>query len=429
MTMPPSQLQEADASAALDAAAASLPPSGWSNGGRGIVIPGGGARYFPSAWVCIRTLRAVGCTLPIELWHAGQAELDAEMRWLVEPFGVRCVDAEEVARRHPVRFLQGWPLKAYALLHSRFREVLLLDADNMPLVDPAFLFELPAYARHGAVFWPDHGAIGPRHPIWRLTGLQYRDEPPVESAQLLVDKAVCSSALALAVWMNCQHGDFWYQHIYGDKDTFHFAWRKLGIDYAMPSRPLRRLPCTMIQHDFEGRPIFQHRHGNKWTLDSQILRIRGFRWEDQCLGYLAELRRTWGRRPCRPYQQQHAGPSARAIAQGLTESDWSLNHDGSSAVIRFTGDGRVYGAGPREQEWALHVHESEALLSISGIESVAWVLARGDADLWVGQAPAEPGRHVEMRRLKRKLRALSISTSRQKRPRLRRFRAIARPEP
>jgi hypothetical protein len=35
--------------------------------------------------------------------------------------------------------------KVFALLHTRFREVLLLDADSLPLTDPALLFRLPQY--------------------------------------------------------------------------------------------------------------------------------------------------------------------------------------------------------------------------------------------------------------------------------------------
>ena len=35
------------------------------------------------------------------------------------------------------------------------QEVLLLDADNFALRDPAALFESPEYAAAGALLWPD----------------------------------------------------------------------------------------------------------------------------------------------------------------------------------------------------------------------------------------------------------------------------------
>src|SRR5690242_8603824 len=44
--------------------------------GRGIVICAGGQRLFPNGWVCMRVLRLLGCTLPIEFWHF-ENEIDA----------------------------------------------------------------------------------------------------------------------------------------------------------------------------------------------------------------------------------------------------------------------------------------------------------------------------------------------------------------
>jgi hypothetical protein len=53
--------------------------------GRGIVIPGGGTKYFPSMWVGINRLRQVGCQLPIEVWYLGNMEMDSSMKRLLEP--------------------------------------------------------------------------------------------------------------------------------------------------------------------------------------------------------------------------------------------------------------------------------------------------------------------------------------------------------
>jgi hypothetical protein len=388
-------LDEDSAPSAVDAAIASLPPSSEAKAGRGIVVPGGGAKYFPGAWACIRTLRDLGCGLPIELWHVGEEEVNDEMRHLVKPFGVRCVDAGHVQLRHPARFLKGWPLKPYAMLHSGFREVLLLDADNIPVVDPTYLFDQLQYLRHGAVFWPDISTIAPHRKIWALTGVHYRREPAVESAQILVDTGRCWRPLALTVWMNCQHADFWYRHIYGDKDTFHFAWRKLGMEYAMPG-PAARLPMTLVHHDFQGRAIFQHRHWNKWSLDGQMLRIPGFRHEDRCLEHLAELRELWSGAPTRRYDEVRSDSDTRAIARHLVESNWSLRADSKSSEVRFGRDGRLAGGNTRERYWSLRVDPFELVLSIIGIESLAWLLVRDCRDRWVGRAPLEAGRRVEL---------------------------------
>lgn len=274
-------------------AAGNPPPmSEGAHSGRGVVVCGGGEKYFPCVWVCVRMLRMLGCTLPIEVWHLGAAEMRDDMRALLEPYGVTCIDAHEVRKQHPVRHLAGWELKAYAMLHSSFAEVLSIDADNVPVRDPSYLFDDPHYRAQGAVFWPDFNRLGPERPIWGVLGIPYRDEPEVESGQMLVDKKRCWAALQLAMHLN-EHSDFYYRYVLGDKETFHLAWRKLGLEYAMPSKPVSGLPATMCQYDFEGRLLFQHRNFAKWKLDERNRRIRGFQYEEQCLAFLEELRALW----------------------------------------------------------------------------------------------------------------------------------------
>ena len=287
-------INEETARAAADEFVASIPayPDGRFRG-RGIVVCGGGAKYFPCAWVCIRMLRHVGCRLPIELWHVGASEMPRRLRALVEPYGVRCVDAAAVRRRHPVRTLSGWELKPFALLHCAWEQVLLLDADNVAVRDPAYLFDAAPFRRHGAVFWPDFDRLGPERAIWRICGVPYRDEPEVESGQVLLDKRRCWEPLQLTMHLN-EHSDFYYDYVHGDKETFHMAWRMLGREYAMVPHPLRPLDRTMCQHDFRGRRLFQHRNLAKWVVGENP-RIAEFRFEDLCLGFLRELEKNVNR--------------------------------------------------------------------------------------------------------------------------------------
>jgi hypothetical protein len=265
------------------------------DGGRGIVISAGGPKYLPCAWVCINRLKKAGCKLPIQLWHLGPEEMDPAFQAMVEELGVRCVDALEVRKRHPARILNGWELKCYSILHSGFREVLLLDADNVPIVDPEFLFDTPEFRQTGAIFWPDYGRLAETRPIWKLCGVSYRDEPEFETGQIVVDQERCQRALRLAMWYN-EHSDFFYHHIHGDKDTFHLAFRKTNTPYSMTATQIERLPGTMCQHDFKGRRILQHRNGHKWTLRGENPHIAGFHYEEECLDALNVLRSKWG--PC-----------------------------------------------------------------------------------------------------------------------------------
>ena len=149
--------------------------------GRGIVICAGGARLFTCAWVAIALLRReLACTLPIEVWHLGPEEMGPPMRGLLEELGAQPVDAFEVAKRHQVVRLGGWELKPYAAMHSRFREVLLLDADNVGVRDPEFLFDRPEFRDTGALFWPDVVRLSQANDIWAISGLRYRDMPSLE---------------------------------------------------------------------------------------------------------------------------------------------------------------------------------------------------------------------------------------------------------
>lgn len=264
--------------------------------GRGVVICGGGLKHFPNAWVCINMLRRFGCKLPIQLWHLGEQEMTDEMRALVSPLGVECVDGLEIRKCRPARILRGWELKAYSVLHCPFKEVLLLDADNVPVTNPEFLFESQQFKDAGAIFWPDYGRLERERQIWELCGVEYKDEPEVESGQVVVDKQRCWRALCLAMWYN-EFSDFYYKFVHGDKETFHIAFRKMGQPYAMPEKGIHTLPATMCQHDFEGRRLFQHRNLAKWKLIGDNRRINGFLYEDECLQYLNELRRLWRERP------------------------------------------------------------------------------------------------------------------------------------
>ncbi|HKS38054.1 MAG TPA: glycosyltransferase family 9 protein [Verrucomicrobiae bacterium] len=260
--------------------------------GRGIVICGGGARYLTNAWVCIHMVRRVGCALPIELWHLGGEKVNPAVRKQLQSLGVRCIDASKMREKLPVRILNGWELKPYAILHSRFKQVLALDADNIPVIDPRFLFETAPFKATGALFWPNVERRKLPAAVWSFCGIRRRKEPPFETGQLVVDKERCWRSLRLCLWYN-ENSDFFYKHLSGRDETFHLAFRKLDQPYAMPDQPIRRLEGADCQHDFHGRRVFQHRNRDKWNLFLTNKRIKGFRYETACRSYVKQLRRIW----------------------------------------------------------------------------------------------------------------------------------------
>jgi hypothetical protein len=291
-----------------DAVLAALPERPDTGTGRGIVIAGGG-RYFASAYVTARVLRHVGCRLPIQLWHLA-GEIDAAQRDALAPLGVECIDAHALARERPYRFLtghwwQGWQLKAYAILHCPFQEVLYLDADSYPTRDPAFLFDEPRYRDWGAVFWPDGApAESTLNPVlWDVYRAEPEPGPLTEAGQMVIHKALCHRELQLAAHLNAQ-ADFVYRLTHGDKDTFTIAWRRLGRRFWRPWPTVHCQFPALLQCDSAGRVLFQHRALAKFTLGPEAFpstiqpgafaeRYPFLEHEEFCFGALEDLKRTW----------------------------------------------------------------------------------------------------------------------------------------
>lgn len=237
-------------------------------GDRGIVICGGG-RYLLSALVNVRILRDQGCVLPIELWHFA----DEPMPWFVR----RKLAGWGVTARALPDLPTGYASKPYAILHSRFEEVLFLDADNTPIRNPEYLFDSEAWRHTGAVFWPDY-QMAPADAAWReIAGIDPVDTLQQESGQLLIDKRLHRSALERTMSLNREYHRIspllWGAK--GDKDTFQLGWYGSGHRFHMVEtypggcgflRGDTVASNTIVQHDTGGQPLFLHKNGRKWHL-------------------------------------------------------------------------------------------------------------------------------------------------------------------
>jgi len=333
--------------------------------GKGIVICAGGHRLFTNAYVCVRMLRHLGCRLPIQFWHL-KSEIDDQMRNLVAPLGVACIDASEVDQQNErqCRFLSGWELKPFAILNCPYEEVILLDSDNVAVVDPTFLFATPEYVRTGAIFWPDYGRLESFRDIWAICEVPYRDEPEFESGQIVVDKRRCWRALQLTMHYN-EHSDFYYRHIHGDKDTYHMAFHRTGTEYEMPSTLIHSLDATMCQHDFTGQRIFQHRNMDKWRFDGTNREIGDFWFEDVCSYFLSELRERWSGRV---YGEMPKDDASRAVFAQAADSIYRYERVGYDVrELELMRDGTVgRGADACEQCWTINRRNGDFILTILG---------------------------------------------------------------
>ncbi|GMF20810.1 unnamed protein product [Phytophthora fragariaefolia] len=112
-------------------------------------------KMMASAYATIRVLRDLGCKLPLELWFVPREMRNhpADMKTLQDlagTDGMGVISFHEVTDFHATKFR----VKVHAIYNSHFNRVLFLDADNVPVRDPRFLFDLREFKETGAVFWP-----------------------------------------------------------------------------------------------------------------------------------------------------------------------------------------------------------------------------------------------------------------------------------
>ena len=310
------RLRKDFARAALAAASAACPDR---FEGRGVVIAAGGARLFTCVWIAIRMLRDhLRTALPIEVWHLGPAEMSPAMRSLLAEQDVSTVDALARPEADAVKRLGGWELKAFALRNCRFAEVILLDADNVPLIDPAGLFDTEAYLSTGAVFWPDTVYLSEESGAWSACGVDFRKTPSIESGQLVVDKRRHWNAIDLAWFLNAR-SETVYRMLYGDKDTYLLSWLRLGSPYTLIPHRALRMEGWIAQHHPEGHLMFQHRNQSKWILNGVNPVLEGFQQDARCRSYLRELEGRWNGRIFLPPPLSEAG---RILEQKMIAIRW-----------------------------------------------------------------------------------------------------------
>lgn len=238
------------------------------------------------AYVSVRSLRAFGCTLPIEMWYK-TSETNAHhplLQIMVAELGVYLRIIDDPMATH-------FYTKLYAIFYSAFDSVLLLDADNFAVRDPTYLFDTPEFVTTGAIFWPDFWKPGNTifniHRdsfVWDFFGLEYVDMFEQESGQVMINRRMHYKALNVLMYYGFAlpraHEEL--HLVWGDKDLFRFAWLKSNSTFYMTERPPGAagtkhpdydLFCgvTMVQHDPSGHVIFMHRNTEKLTYTNNRL--------------------------------------------------------------------------------------------------------------------------------------------------------------
>ena len=359
--------------------------------GQGIVICAGGPVLFTNAFVLVHVLRnALHCQLPIEVWHFGKPELSRRMAILLHRMDVRTVDATDELAKHPAAILDGWQLKAYALMWSTFAQTLLLDADIVPTRDPACAFEWREFKKTGAVLWPDLVDLVAASPIWGVCGLKPRTVPSIESGQVLIDKAKCWPALQATLHLN-ECAEHYYRFVYGDKDTWQLGFLLTDSPYALiPERPLADGSWCFYQRDFDGRIIFQHRTRAKWRYSGAQDDLPGFVGLEACIEALAELRRNWNgivfNAPERDLE------ALRLDERLIRESHFEFWIPGQPPEkLRLMADGEIgVGSNNERRNWYSEIEAGEVRLTLCDAFGPRWRFAREIDGRWTGHSLSDP---------------------------------------
>ena len=129
----------------------------YENGTQGIVVAASGA-LLPVFLVSLKMLRRTGSILPVELFMESKKQYEKEICEIVlPPMNATCMILSEILEAVPQKLkMSRFQLKALALAFSSFDEVLLLDADNVPIEQPDHLLNAEPFLSTGFVSWPDY---------------------------------------------------------------------------------------------------------------------------------------------------------------------------------------------------------------------------------------------------------------------------------
>ncbi|KXS11721.1 glycosyltransferase family 71 protein [Gonapodya prolifera JEL478] len=221
---------------------------------RGIVLTTGRGLQARMAMVSIRTIRASGCTLPIEVMYAGDWDLDPVSRSRIEAMG----NGYDIVTRDLTKIvdpttagLLGWSAKPFSAMYASFSEVILQDADVVWVGSPEEVFLEDAYKNTGTLFYFDRRRLTPSEDkrfyfvvsllspdLMRLPSpeenviLRRASNDLQESGVVAIDKSrqpnfyglLAACALNDARWQYIT-----YDHVYGDKETFWLGWEMAGF--------------------------------------------------------------------------------------------------------------------------------------------------------------------------------------------------------
>ncbi|OUM69183.1 glycosyltransferase family 71 protein, partial [Piromyces sp. E2] len=203
-----------------------------------------GDYHFSYARSVIDTLRNIlNCTLPIEIFYIGDDDLSLENRHILSDFSnIFFTDISTFFDNNIVN-LSGWAIKPFAILGSRFEEIILMDADVIFVRNPIELFDEPGYIRTGTLFYKDRTTEPNIYSLKWLKGWMNDPLPETEKLRFWNGETyhemesgtvvIHKTKTILGLLNTCKLNEYNYRHhvvykrVHGDKETF---W--MGFDMA-----------------------------------------------------------------------------------------------------------------------------------------------------------------------------------------------------
>ncbi|CAI4218477.1 unnamed protein product [Parascedosporium putredinis] len=217
-------------------------------GSRGIVIPAGKGNLRMACQAIATISHVLNSSLPIELAYGGDEDLGPQDRAFVRNLfpdaDLSFLDVLSVFNDAELQLAKGrWAIKPFALLASRFCEVLLADADAVFVQDPEAVFRQGGYQRKKALMFHDRlidkARYKNRQAWWRKQvvhpsaevdkSLSWTEDYAEEgdSGVVAVDKSRLDVLFGMlhAAWQNSKdvRESVTYKVMYGDKESYWFG--------------------------------------------------------------------------------------------------------------------------------------------------------------------------------------------------------------
>ncbi|KAE8145863.1 mannosyltransferase putative-domain-containing protein [Aspergillus avenaceus] len=215
---------------------------------KGLVSTAGG-EYLPVLVISLRMLRKTGSELPVEVFLADEDEYEDYICDVVLPsLNARCIVLSHVLDAVPkVMDIKKYQFKLFAMMFSSFEEILFLDADAFPLLDPEVLFMNEPFTSKKMVTWPDFWATTISSYYYEISSQTVPSNAirqSSESGEVMLSKKSHLKTLLLSVYYNFWGPDYYYALLSqgaageGDKETFVAAALAVGEPYYQVSEPI-----------------------------------------------------------------------------------------------------------------------------------------------------------------------------------------------